>query len=813
LVSVTTDLGGRLWVAAGAEFGMFRNEAFVPAHKDPGKQFELLGSEDGGLWVVEGSSLYKYIAGRLRTVNVPLAVREGGVSIRKIYEDRQGRLWIGTGGLGLFWRQEGSATAKVPLRVSTQQIVLSIGEDREGNIWVGTDGSGLNRLKPQPFDFHNTRTGLSDNNVLSVFEDKEGGLWLSTSAGGLNRVKDGRVQRFTRKEGLDYETLSAVFGDSRGRTWVATWGGGVYYAEPEGKFTQLTTLDGLSSDVVLAIYEDTQGVIWFGTYGGGVNEYRDGQFHPYTTREGLSHDDVRAIHQDRRGHMWFGTGGGGLSRWADGKFTTFRKADGLAGDFVRTIYEDQTGTLWIGTGAGISRLKDGTFFNITTRHGLPDNAVNQILEDGNGQLWMGSGQGISRVRKQELEDRVAGKIREINCVTYSASEGVSRCNGGFQPSGWRSRTGRLFFPMVTGLAVVDPARLKSNTDPPPVVIEETIVDDQLYEPGQEVKVASSAQRVGFRFTGLDLAAPARMRFKYRLEGFDPDWIVAGADRSAFYTRVPPGSYRFRVIAANMDGVWNQEGSSWAITVVPPTWKTWWFRTLVGIVIVGSIISLVRYVSVKRMEGRLALLQQQNALERERARIAQDMHDDLGASLTQIAYLSDLGQRSGQAPPGVADQFRKISATAREVVRAMDEIVWAINPRNDSLDHLVDYLCQYADDYLDSAGIRCWQEAPSQMPARRVSAEVRHNVFLVVKEALNNVVKHSRVSEVWLKIGWDGARLHITLADEGKGFNPDKVGPSGCGLGNMRKRVADCHGTFELHSCPGEGTRIEVNLPI
>ena len=390
----------------------------------------------------------------------------------------------------------------------------------------------------------------------------------------------------------------------------------------------------------------------------------------------------------------------------------------------------------------------------------------------------------------------------------------AQCTGGFHPAGLRTRDGYLWFSTVKGLVQVDPSGLVRNELPPAVMLEEIRIDGSpANRPDNLLEIPPSATRLELQFTATSLTAPERNRFRHRLEGLDKDWIEDGPQRVAAYNHLPPGKYQFRLAACNGDGVWNQAGVLLNLHVLPPFWKTWWFGAMTGLVVLGGGGWGVRSWSVRRLRHKLHSLQEQHALEKERARIAQDIHDELGASLTRIALLTELGQKHKDRAEEVAGDLGKISATAREAVRAMDAIVWAVNPRNDTLDHFANYVSQFAEDFFRLTPIRYRLDVPADLPDRPLSTEVRHHLFLAVKEALNNVVRHSGATEVWLRLSCLKDQLTIAIEDNGKGL-PQKQGtPGQDGLLNLKNRLQSLGGTCTVESAAGKGTQIRLVLAL
>ena len=383
--------------------------------------------------------------------------------------------------------------------------------------------------------------------------------------------------------------------------------------------------------------------------------------------------------------------------------------------------------------------------------------------------------------------------------------------------------------------MIDPVNVSINRKKPPVVIEELLVDSKSVERdarGTRASQSSGApvfeipagrQRFEVRYTALSYAAPEKVRFQYRLEGLERDWVEAGTRRVAEYSYLPPGHYTFRVIACNNDEVWNETGASLAFAVLPAYYQTWWFRSSAVLAGAAAVGFGVLSVSRRRVRARVEQLERQRAIERERARIARDIHDDLGASLTRITMLSQTVHSELEGQPQAAADVDRIYGTARELTRAMDEIVWAVNPKHDTLDSLVTYLGRFAQNFLSTAGIRCRLDVPLHLPAWTVTAEIRHNVFLALKEALHNVVKHAHASEVRISLDLLADGFVLLVADNGCGFDlnggPRPSSPdaarlsSGYGLSNMRKRLEEIGGRCDWDTAPGEGTRLKLQVTI
>lgn len=376
------------------------------------------------------------------------------------------------------------------------------------------------------------------------------------------------------------------------------------------------------------------------------------------------------------------------------------------------------------------------------------------------------------------------------------------------------------------MASVNPANVNPNRVAPPVLIEEMRVDRRLInlrsmgEVDTPLRIPAGRQQFEIRYTGLSFSAPDKVHFRHRLVGLESQWTEAGTKRVAEYSYLPPNRYRFEVTACNNDGLWNEKGASLDFEVLPFFWQTWWFQTSSATSMAGLLAGGVFWISRRRVRHKLERTERQHALERERARIARDIHDDLGASLTRITMLSQSVRAELDSTVAAAEDVDQIYSTARELTRAMDEIVWAVNPRHDTLDSLVTYLGRFAQQFLSSVGVRCRLDVPLYLPPARVTSEVRHNVFLALKEALHNVVKHAQATEVRITLEHRGGGFVLWVIDNGTGFIPDShltktaAGfdttrfSSGNGLANMRKRLEEIGGQCVWDSAPGEGTRVQ-----
>ncbi|MGH8022260.1 MAG: two-component regulator propeller domain-containing protein, partial [Limisphaerales bacterium] len=679
--------------------------------------------------------------------------------------------------------------------------------DKEGDLWTGWDAGGLVRTRKAQFHTVNLAAKKA---AKSVSEDAQGAIWIGLLSGGLDCLRNQALTNLPAPDGTATGPAYCVCPDREGRLWASGQDEDLYVRDG-CRFTRVMPV----VNRVKAILAARNGRVWIGTTSGLY--FSDGPSDQVHFFPGMARHSVRALAEDGRGTLWAGSGNGDLYHIVGDKVSEFHPPNEQESDAIWSVLPEDDGTVWVGTFRdGLMRFRGGKFFRYGKANGLPDNVICQILDDGAGNLWIGSHRGVFRIAKLALNAVASGKQRFATCVAYGRSDGLPslECSGGFQPSGWRGAHGRLWFATSRGVAWVQPRDIHPDLTPPPVVIEAVLVDGQLQtnfvseQNDPVLDVPPGNHQIEVHYTGLSLVSPEHVQFRYQLEGVNTAWVQAGTRRFAQYSFLPPGKYRFRVVACNSDGVWNKTGSEFTLIIPPFYYQTWWFQALAMAAILCVVAGGARRLATRRLHAKMEQLERHKAVERERARIAKDIHDDLGASLTLIAVLGDLAKREK-----TNERIERMSGTARDAVKSLDEIVWAVNPRNDTLSHLVDYTGQFSAGYLRDAGIRCLLEVPDHLPAREVPANARHNVFLAVKEALQNIVKHARATEVLLRVDADGDNLHLTLEDNGCGFEQAADDPWADGLRNMRQRLAEVGGTCRIDSRRGAGTTIRIDLPL
>jgi signal transduction histidine kinase/ligand-binding sensor domain-containing protein len=769
----------------------------------------------GGYWQIFNNSIEKLNgAGTAKNLG---AFPWGNAKVTAALEDGQGNLIVGTLGAGIFLADATGQWQNISNQLSSP-YVLSLCTDRDGNLWAGTDGGGLDRIKRKLFT---TPLGLPERNIQSISKDVRGGVWVAYGALGASYWTTNGLQDF--QIGLTHNARE-VLADSQQRVWAGS--------EQEGLFqfqtNQFVTAAGAAilGPEIFSLYENQGGQLWVGSQN-GLGYFNGQTWKLLTTQDGLTGNSIRAITVDANGGVWIGTENQGLDYDRDGKLSSyFAGTNSLPGNDISCLTLGTDGTLWVGTFAhGLARFKDGKWDSFSTRGGLASDSISYILEDGD-VLWIGSNSGLMRVAKKSLDDFETGKSDSILCRTYGQEDGLPtrECSTGSQPAATRTADGKLWFPTTKGVACLQPSELKINQLPPTVMVENILINGTQQNTNrlssiwpQTIIIAPGGSRSEIQFevhyTALDFSAPDLVRFRYRLAGYQNNWTDAGNERVARYPKLPPGNYQFQVKAFNEDGVESQDAASFNVVVLPQFWQTTWFAVLTIIVILGIVAGIVRYISTQKLHRELQRHKQHETLERERSRIARDLHDQLGANLTQVTLLGEMAEADKNEPEEVESHAQQICETARETTRALDEIVWAINPANDTVEGVANYCIKYAQEFFALANLRCRVDAPSQLPAVPIAPDVRHNVFLAFKESVNNVIKHAQATEARVNLRLAGQQFVLEVQDNGKGFSSADEKQDRNGLRNMRKRMADIGGSFDIGPAPEKGTLVHLSVPI
>ncbi len=820
IVALNTGRSGTLWITTRS--GVFslkqgKVEPFPTDELPQGRNAELIGAyEDraGNLWAFGATFLLNLTQGR--RLNSP-AMELASSRVWTICEQGDGAFWIGSG-RGLFRFQNRRFEVTGAREGLSDCDVRALYADRWGNLWLGTNGKGLARLRPRRLESLGLNEDLSSRKPSAIAPNPAGGFWVGTTDSGLWRWDSRGVEPFEGGPPLDRVTqIQTLCLDRRGQLWVGTWGEGLF--EVAGaRQRRFTTADGLSDNVVTAVATDSSSdSVWIGTFAGSLHRLRGEALDTFSEADGLTGRPIVCLLAGTRGGLLVGSEAGGLMSWGGRRFAAVHGPRELVTHAVRSLFEDNKGRLWAGTwGAGAFCREGEQWRRLSTHQGLGSDYIGQIAEDDKEAFWFGTDEALFKVSAAEMRNWLDGEREMITCLPGLTDEGLDerRC-----PAGWpgvaRSTNGVLWLATSAGLLPLSARDNPTAEPPPPVLLDRVLVDGRpvSFAQGVPLRLGPGARSLDLYFTAISFAAPDKLRFRHKLENFDADWVQDDTARFAHYGPLSPGRYQFRVHARNAGGVWNEAGVSLAVWVAPPVWRAWWFLTLCVFVVVAGIWALARFISTRRLQARLRAAEQQHATDRERARIAQDMHDEIGSKLTRISFLSEIARHAGAESPAVVPPVEAIASTSRELLQALDEIVWAVNPRNDTLEQLAGYLEQHAREYFQATSIDCEIHVPARLPRASLSAEVRHNVFLAVEEAMNNSLKHSQATRVQVAMSVEAGAFEIRVQDNGKGFDgvPTAV-PGQDGLRNMHERLRAVGGECEVDSRAGGGVTVTLRFP-
>jgi signal transduction histidine kinase/ligand-binding sensor domain-containing protein len=818
---------------------------------------DLRADPRGGLWIGTARGLARMDGG---LVTVPPVPELAGEEVLCLLVDRDGVLWIGTrNGLGRL--RDGRFEGAGPDGELAGESVTTLFEDREGSLWIGTGNGGLHRLKDVAFSGISRRDGLTGFPVWSTLEDRRGEVWIGTDA-GLNLLHDGRLSPFPGQEALQRQVVRAIAEDRDGALWLGTYRG--LYRLRDGRSTVLAERDGLPDSRVLTLLPDREGALWIGTFQ-GLARFQDGRL-AAARGHGFPTGRIYALHEDRRGILWVG-GKDGLGRLTGGRFEALQSRVGAPSGPVFSFSEDADGTLWIGSGAGLFRYRRGAFTAFTERDGMLAGGFLLLVDDGRGNLW-GCDKGLLRLRKADLEAHVAG--RQVPSRSFDAEDGMpsSECSGIGRPAGVRMRDGRLWFPTARGVAIVDPAHLPFNRLAPPLAIEEIVAGERSFVPGgptpeiPEVRLPPGTDRFEIRYTALSLLDPGKVRFRYRLEGFDRAWVEAGNRRMADFTNLSPGRYTFQLTACNNDGVWSPM-TALALRVEPRFYQTAWFVVLgVGAVLAAGMGALrLRTRSIHRRQRALETLVEERtrALAGEKARAERAQQEAEEASRAKSEFLANVSHEIRTPMNAVIGMTSVLLGTSlsrdqREwvgTIRKSGEDLLVI--LNDILDlskieagHLEIDLIQFsvvhcveeAVELLSDAAARKRLEIGSlvapDVPANVLSDATRLRQVLV--NFLSNAVKFTAAGEVFVSVGagaadadGKGLELRFAVRDTGPGIPPDRMdrlfkpfsqadssttrlfGGTGLGLAISQRLVEKLGGAITVESAPGRGSTFSFTI--
>jgi ligand-binding sensor domain-containing protein/signal transduction histidine kinase len=839
--TMLVDRNGVLWIGAGT--GLYRRmpdgraERYTTVQGLPSDDVRaLLEDRNNHLWIGTTHGLSEIVAQpnphSLTVANV-YTVSNGLPNdyVTALHQSQDERIWIGTD-LGLtqfvpYARGASRFRTYATAQGFSGKEVRSLSEDRDGNLWIGTESDGAMKMARHGFVTYTEIDGLKDTRIASIFEDASGHLCVSSSHSGTFFVHrfDG-TRLVANKPNLpagvnrSWGWNQIAFQDHAREWWVDTAHGLYQFPSAKGvedlanlrPATVYTKKDGLPGNEIFRLYEDRRGDIWISLADSPLPnvarwERASRKFYTYGELEALPSESApTAFREDSAGNLWIGFYHGELVRYQGERFTRFVIGESSSIGLIRDLFVDHSGKLWIATTRnGLALVKDPnsehpSVTTFTTNQGLASNFVNCITEDLQHRIYVGTPLGVDRL------DPLTGRIKH-----YSKADGLTN---NFVNVAYRDRLGALWFGTLQGLSRLIPEQDRQVPVPPILISQVRIagVEESFSNldgnDGPSLVLTPDRNQVQIDYVGLSFRAGETLRYQTMLEGADKTWGEPSLQRTVNYAQLAPGTYRFLVRAVTSDGTTSSRPATISFRILSPIWQRWWFLTLAGLFLAGVTFLAYRYRVAQLLE-----------LERVRTRIATDLHDDIGSSLSRMAILSEVLKRDkGVIPSSSVERLTDIADTSRSLVDTMSDIVWSIDPRRDDLRNVIQRLRQFASDVLETQGVKWKLTTAPELDGIKLTPEQRRHLFLIFKEALTNIARHSSSQNVSLSIKAIGNHLYAEICDDGNGFSSAETldnenGNRGHGLANMRARAAELGGSLEIRSTFGSGTKIILHIPI
>lgn len=806
-LSVATDNAGNTWVGGDDFLGQYRDGRLIPVRDSPPGPALLAASRTGRIWICTSRGLGRLENGRWVTLLADLPWAGSMSHLRHIFEDSQGDLWIASSRNGVYRYSNGKLTHLE----TTFSSASSIMEDAEGDIWVATDGNGVVQLGAKTHRLFNVHSGLPQDVCSALTEDASGAIWVANRAGGVVKIVDFVPQVAPAENALSRRFSNLVCADQQGYLWFGGGAGGLWRA-PLSALDKIEKMPEPTGNLNL-LYCARNGDVWFAK-SNVLGYYRDGVSHLVALESSVETGRFQSIAEDPEGTIWFGTSEGYLVHYDGARLALFNDGGNLPKQqSIHSLYLDEEGILWMATVNGLA-VKDGNVVRVITEaQGLADSLIIQVLEDDRGQLWLGSRRGLFYVSRKELLAVARGQSDQVLSHVFGREQGLLGFSPiiNYQPNTRKGRDGTLWFATSNGALAIDAMAQKSIQPPPPVYIDKVLIDNRPASETEHLEIGPGEHTLEFRFAVPSFMAPETIEVRHQLEGVDREWIQTSNARIATYSHLRPGTYAMRVIARNGYGVWNKEGATLRFTVLPAWWQTLWAGIGAMILFAAAVASAARYWAQRKIKRKLDRLEREHALEKERTRIARDLHDDLGGGLIELGLIAD--RLAVTSPPAARAPLQTLAARTRRLGAELSSIIWAVNMKNESLDRLALFVRLYSRRLFHNSSVECVVTGVEGIAALPLNPETQHHLLAIAKEAMNNVLKHSGATHVSIDMRQVEDVFELSVEDNGVGFLVDAAESNeGNGLQNMRARAIEIGGSLKIDSGPDRGTTVILSYP-
>ena len=764
----------------------------------------LLPITNDELWIGTDNGVVRWNGAKVTTEGLSSSLRQ--IRALTMIRDRDANVWVGTS-TGLV-RVNAQGTVAFPDRERSSAVpVTALFEDREGNLWKGTS-QGIERLRESIFVTYSAADGIPVENNGPIYIDAENRVWFGPASGGLYWLKDGQVER-VNSGGLGNDVVYSITGDQTG-LWIGRQKGGLTHLSYNGgkyKAETYTQIQGLAQNSVYAVNRNRDGTVWAGTLSGGLSQFSNGKFKNYTIRDGLASNTIDAILEGSDGTMWFATPNG-LSALAKGHWQTFKGSDGLPSERVNCLFEDDTGVLWVGTDDGLAFLNSNRFQMSASLPAPLHEAILGVRSDGMGSLWIATPSHVLRVPRDRLR---LGQVTEAEVSVYGLADGLRGSEGVRRNRSIADNTqGMIWFSLRGGLSVADPTRLRRNSVPAIVHINTMTADGAAVDLSNQIRIPSSRQRITFSLAGLSLGIPERVRFRYRLDGFDHEWSEPVSTGEAAYTNLGPGSYRLRVIASNSDGIWNSAEKELGFEIAPAYWQTLWFRVSVFLLFGLTLLALNR-LRLRQLTRQLnARFEERLA---ERTLIAQELHDTLLQGFLSATMQLDVAVEQLPGDSNLRSRLVRVLDLMRQVTEEGRNALRGLRLSNNSSQDIAQALSSIHQELRTEKDIS-FRVIVEGSP-RSLHPIVRDEVYRIGREAVVNAFRHAQAKNIAVEVSYLDNQLRILVSDDGCGINSEVVdsGRDGhWGLSGMRERAERIKARLKLRSRLGAGTEVELSVP-
>ena len=817
VASLYEDSDGNLWV--GAATGLWRWRPGPPTRylAAPINQGGKMTQGDHGSGLILALDSLRQITGRT-VIDYGLHGVPSPLTAGTVLRDRNGGLWVGTTAHGIVHSYDGKTSMFTHTDGLSSDVVYAVFEDREGTIWVGTS-DGLDRFRELPVTSLSVKQGLSSATASSVLAARDGTIWIGTTD-GLNRWDQGRVTTYRRRSnpGLPDDNIHSLFEDERGRIWVSAFRGLAVFEN--GKFTAAPSVPAGNKN---AIAGDNHGGLWLSLYG-TANDYGlvhlvDGKIIEQAPWRKLGGGPGTGLVPDPNGGVWIGLLSGGMAYFRAGQIQNLPLSDGRAGARkVLDVSRDRDGSMWAATENGLSRIKNGRVITLTTANGLPCNTVHWIIGDDVSSYWLYTQCGLLRVERTELDAWTANPKRTVQPTTFDVADGIHLVPilKGLRPAVTKSSDGKVWFVNGDTVSFIDPSHIQINMLPLPVHIEQITVDGKAYNARPGLRLPPRVRNLVIDYTALSLVVPEKVRFRVKLEGQDKDWRDLVNVRHVEYTNLPPKHYRFRVLACNNSGVWNEEGASLEF-VIPPAWyQTNWFWALCAMLFLGLLWAAYQF-RMQQLAHQFKLTLE--ARVAERTRIARDIHDTLLQSFQ--ALLPRFQAAIYRLPESPMDARKTLEAAVDQASQAITEGRDAVQGLRMSTVEKNDLGVAIRTIGEELSSVETNHSAPKfevvvEGTPRNLRPFLRDEVYRLVAEALRNAFRHAQARRIEVELRYDEKDFTVRVRDNGRGINREVLSGSGreghYGLHGMRERAKLVGGVLEIWSEVDSGTEVELSIP-